>query len=79
MSAPSPDNGFLIEGLDCNCDGADDGAGRCGNHDDEAEEAYWLGQWSKLPPAIEINVTAYESNDPKNPEYIERLLEAADL
>jgi len=54
MATPSIDNGFLIEGLECECDGADDGAGRCGNHDDNAEVAYWYSVFSQPIPVVDI-------------------------
>lgn len=59
----SPDDDFLLPGRSCECD-VDY---KCGNHDDEAEVAYWLGQWKptvREPSEADIEL-AYEPSDPK--------------
>lgn len=51
VDAPSPANGFLIPGRECECD-VDF---RCPNHDTDAEEAYYRGIVDRdpLPKAAE--------------------------
>ena len=58
----SPDDGFLVEGRDCECDDTF----RCANHDDEAEQAYWHDQWlaEREPTAADFE-GAYDRDDPK--------------
>lgn len=54
----TPDDDFLIDGLDCECDGADDTNYRCPNHHDDAEAAYWLALFLAAPAAIVMEVPA---------------------
>jgi hypothetical protein len=43
MAEPSIDNGFLIEGRECECDPETS----CRNHDSAAEVAYWFRYYSQ--------------------------------
>lgn len=55
------DLSFLLPNTVCECDlGA-----RCGNHDDEAEEAYWAREYDTTHRAHVIDVDVYEPGDPK--------------
>jgi len=74
LRAPSADNSFLDPGKECYCDNE----GRCDNHDWDAAESYWSGVyqsnrgWKPLSPGPDPAL-AYEKNDPKHPDYADRL------
>ena len=51
----------------CACDSGD----RCDNHDDQAQQKFWAGQFVPAPTADPDD--QYERTDPKTAAYVERL------